>query len=134
MIAITGASGQLGRLVIHDLLRRVPASQLIALARKPESVQDLGVQARPADYERPETLATALAGVEKLLLISSNEMGRRTPQHKAVIDAARQAGVKLLVYTSVLRADTSPLGLAPEHAETEAYLKASGIGDTAYFG
>lgn len=127
MIAITGASGQLGRLVIQELLRKVPASQLIALARKPESVQDLGVQARPADYERPETLAAALAGVDKLLLISSNEMGRRAPQHKAVIDAAREAGVNLLVYTSVLRADTSPLGLAPEHAETEAYLKASGI-------
>ena len=127
MIAITGASGQLGRLVIQELLRKVPASQLIALARKPGSVQDLGVQARPADYERPETLAAALAGVDKLLLISSNEMGRRAPQHKAVIDAAREAGVKLLVYTSVLRAGTSPLGLAPEHAETEAYLKASGI-------
>jgi len=127
MIAITGASGQLGRLVIHDLLRRVPASRIIALARKPESVQDLGVQVRQADYERPETLAAALEGVDKLLLISSNELGRRAPQHKAVIDAAREAGVKLLVYTSVLRADTSPLGLAPEHAETEAHLKASGI-------
>ncbi|WP_306599916.1 SDR family oxidoreductase [Geothrix sp. 21YS21S-2] len=127
MIAITGASGQLGRLVIQDLLRRAPASRILALARKPASVQDLGVQSRPADYERPETLAAALAGVDKLLLISSNEMGRRAAQHKAVIDAAREAGVKLLVYTSVLRADTSPLGLAPEHAETEAYLKASGI-------
>jgi len=127
MIAVTGASGQLGRLVIQELLRKVPASRIIALARRPEAVQDLGVQARRADYERPETLAAALAGVDKLLLVSSNEMGRRVAQHRAVIDAAREAGVKLLVYTSVLRAETSPLGLAPEHAETEAYLKASGI-------
>ncbi len=127
MIAITGASGQLGRLVIHELLRKVPASRVVALARKPETVQDLGVEVRLADYERPETLAAALVGVEKLLLISSNEMGRRAPQHRAVIDAARAAGVKLLAYTSVLHADRSSLGLAPEHAATEAHLKASGI-------
>lgn len=127
MIAITGASGQLGRLVIHELLRKVPASRVVALARKPETVQDLGVEVRLADYERPDTLAAALVGVEKLLLISSNEMGRRAPQHRAVIDAARAAGVKLLAYTSVLHADRSPLGLAPEHAATEAHLKASGI-------
>ncbi len=127
MIAITGASGQLGRLVIHELLRKVPASRVVALARKPETVQDLGVEVRLADYERPETLAAALVGVEKLLLISSNELGRRAPQHRAVIDAARAAGVKLLAYTSVLHADRSPLGLAPEHAATEAHLKASGI-------
>ncbi len=130
MIAITGASGQLGRLVIHSLLKQVPATGLVALVRRPDSVQDLaalGVQIRQADYSRPETLASALAGVEKLLLISSSEVGQRTPQHKAVIDAAKQAGIKLLAYTSLLKADQSPLGLAPEHVETEAYLKASGL-------
>jgi len=130
MIAITGASGQLGRLVIHDLLQKVPAGELVALVRHPERVQDLaalGVQIRTADYSRPETLVPALAGVERLLLISSSEVGQRTPQHKAVIDAARKAGVRLLAYTSLLRADQSPLGLAPEHAETEAYLRASGL-------
>ncbi|BDU73599.1 SDR family oxidoreductase [Mesoterricola silvestris] len=127
MIAITGASGQLGRLVIQQLLRSIPASGIVALARKPESVRDLGVQARPFDYERPGTLAAALAGVDKLLLISSSEVGRRTPQHKAVIDAARAAGVKLVAYTSLLHAPQSPLGLAPEHVETEAHLKASGL-------
>jgi NAD(P)H dehydrogenase (quinone) len=130
MIAITGASGQLGRLVIQALLERVPAAELVALARRPEAVSDLkglGLQVRLGDYSRPETLAPALQGVHKLLLISSSEVGRRAPQHRAVIDAARVSGVKLVAYTSVLHADGSPLGLAAEHRETEAYLRASGL-------
>jgi len=130
MIAITGATGQLGRLVLAELLKRVPAASLLALVRNPGKAQDfaaLGVAVRTADYARPETLAPALAGVDKLLLISSSEIGQRAAQHKAVIDAAKEAGVKLLAYTSVLHADTSALGLAEEHRETEAYLKASGV-------
>ena len=130
MIAITGASGQLGRLVLQSLLERVPSAQLVAVARKPETLQALaaqGVQVRQGDYTRPGTLAAAFAGVDKVLLISSNELGQRAAQHKAVIDAARLAGVKLLAYTSVLHADASPLGLAAEHVETEAYLHASGL-------
>lgn len=130
MIAITGASGQLGRLVIQSLLERVPAEQIVALVRDPGKVQDLaarGVVVRTADYNQPATLTAALKGVDKLLLISSNELGNRAAQHRAVIDAAKAAGVTLLAYTSVLHADTSILGLAAEHRDTEAALKASGV-------
>jgi len=130
MIAITGASGQLGRLVIQTLLNRVPARELVAVVRNPGAVQDLaqrGVQVRQGDYSRPESLASAFKGVDKVLLISSSEVGQRAPQHKAVIDAALLAGVKLLAYTSILHADKSPLGLAAEHLETEVYLRAAGL-------
>ncbi|MBP7568025.1 MAG: NAD(P)H-binding protein, partial [Burkholderiaceae bacterium] len=130
-IAITGATGQLGRLVIQSLLRRgVAAADLIAAVRTPAKAADLaalGVQVRQADYTRPDTLATALQGVDRLLLISSSEVGQRTAQHRAVIDAAKSAGVKLVAYTSLLRADTSPLGLAAEHVATEALLRESGL-------
>ncbi len=130
MIAITGATGQLGRLVIHNLLKSVPASQLVAAVRSPDKAADLAalsVQVRQADYAQPATLEAAFHGVDKLLLISSSEVGQRAPQHAAVIAAAQKAGVKLLAYTSILRADTSPLGLAAEHKETEAMLRASGL-------
>lgn len=130
MIAITGASGQLGRLVIQELLQQLPASQILAVVRTPAKVQDLsalGIQVRQGDYDRPETLVQAFQGVEKVLLISSSELGKRYAQHRAAIDAARQAGVKLLAYTSLLHADASPLGLALEHQQTEAYLKTSGL-------
>lgn len=129
MIVITGASGQLGRLVIEELLKTTPASQITAVARNVDRIQELsarGVQARQADYDQPDSLERAFEGADKVLLISSNEIGKRFPQHKAVIDAAKKTGVKLLAYTSLLHADTSPLGLANEHLATEAYLKASG--------
>ncbi|MBT9552765.1 MAG: SDR family oxidoreductase [Hydrogenophaga sp.] len=130
MIAITGATGQLGRLVIQNLLKTVPAAQIVAAVRSPEKAADLaalGVQVRQADYAQPATLEAAFQGVDKLLLISSSEVGQRAPQHAAVIAAAQKAGVKLLAYTSILRADSSPLGLAAEHKETEAMLRASGL-------
>ncbi len=130
MIAITGATGQLGRLVIQNLLKTVPASQLVAAVRSPDKAADLaalGLQVRQADYARPATLEAAFQGVSKLLLISSSEVGHRAPQHAAVIAAAQQAGVQLLAYTSILHSDRSPLGLAAEHKETEAMLRASGI-------
>jgi NAD(P)H dehydrogenase (quinone) len=126
-IAITGATGQLGRLVIEKLKSSVSVSDLIALVRSPEKAADLGVTAREADYNKPETLARAFAGVDTLLLISSNEVGKRAAQHHAVIEAAKKAGVKRIVYTSLLHADTSPLSLADEHRQTEAELKASGV-------
>lgn len=132
-IAITGATGQLGQLVIQALLKDVPASQIIALVRseaKAASLKQQGVELRHFDYDAPETLAPALQGVDKLLLISANEIGRRTPQHKAVIEAAKQAGVPYIAYTSLLRADTSPLGLAQEHRETEALIQDSGLAYT----
>lgn len=130
MIAITGATGQLGRLVIQQLLQTLPAEQLIAAVRSPEKATDLqalGVQVREADYSNPQTLQTAFAGVNKLLLISSSEVGQRAAQHANVIAAARDAGVALLVYTSILHADSSPLPLAEEHKATEQALAASGL-------
>jgi NAD(P)H dehydrogenase (quinone) len=130
MIAITGANGNLGRLVVKGLLQVVPATQIVAGIRKLEDgdwLRALGVQVREADYDRPETLLEALHGVEKLLLISAVVPGQRLRQHKAVIDAAKQAGVKFVAYTSMLRADTSTLNLAGEHKATEAYLKHSGL-------
>ena len=130
MIAVTGASGQLGRLVIEGLLKKVPAAEVVAVVRNPDRVKDLaalGVQVRQADYDQPDTLEKAFQGADKLLLISSSEVGRRVPQHRAAIEAAKRAGVKLIAYTSILRADTSPLPLAAEHKETEALLHASGV-------
>jgi NAD(P)H dehydrogenase (quinone) len=129
-IAITGATGQLGRLVVEQLKAKVPASDIVALVRTPAKAADLGVAAREADYSRPETLPAALAGVDTLLLISSSEVGQRAAQHRAVIDAARAAGVRRIVYTSLLRADTSTLSLAAEHVQTEAMLRESGIPHT----
>ncbi|HYE14945.1 MAG TPA: SDR family oxidoreductase, partial [Pyrinomonadaceae bacterium] len=130
MIAITGATGQLGRLVVEKLKDKISASDIVALARSPQKAADLGVAAREADYDRPETLGRALEGIETLLLISSNEVGKRAAQHHAVIEAAKKAGVKRVVYTSLLHADTTPLSLADEHRQTEAELKASGIAYT----
>jgi NAD(P)H dehydrogenase (quinone) len=130
MIVITGATGQLGQLVIKALLKKVPASSIVAAVRNVEKAKDiaaLGVQVRHADYDKPDTWDAALQGADRVLLISSSEIGQRARQHRAVIDAAKRAGVKLLAYTSVLHADTSPLGLAAEHRETEAMIRASGV-------
>ncbi|MGJ7491657.1 SDR family oxidoreductase [Variovorax sp. ZT4R33] len=126
-VAVTGATGQLGRLVIEGLRAKLPAADIVALVRSPSKAADLGVEAREADYSRPETLSRALAGVETLLLISSSEVGQRVAQHRHVIDAAKAAGVTRVVYTSLLHADRSTLSLAPEHVETEALLRASGL-------
>ncbi|WAH56318.1 SDR family oxidoreductase [Pseudomonas silvicola] len=131
MIAVTGATGQLGRLVIAALLKNgVKADQIIALARHPEKAADLekdGVQVRDFNYTQPEAMVIGLEGVDKLLLISSNELGQRATQHRHVIEAAKKAGVKLLAYTSVLHATGSALGLAAEHVQTEQALAASGV-------
>ncbi|HEY2979432.1 MAG TPA: SDR family oxidoreductase [Burkholderiaceae bacterium] len=126
-IAITGATGQLGRLVVAALKRRVAVEQLLALVRTPAKAGDLGIAAQAADYDRPDTLPGALDGAQTLLLISSSEVGQREEQHRNVIDAARAAGVGRIVYTSLLRADVSTLSLAGEHRATEAMLKASGV-------
>lgn len=130
MIAVTGATGQLGRLVIKALVEKGAGANTLALARSPEKAADLGVPARAFDYSKPEALGPALEGVETLLLVSSSEVGQRATQHANVIEAAKQAGVRQIVYTSLLNADTSPIGLADEHRQTEAALKASGIAFT----
>ena len=130
MIVITGASGQLGRLVIQSLLTKVPANRIVAAVRNPEKASDLaalGVQVRRADYTDSASLDAAFQGAEKVLLISSSEVGQRLAQHRNAIDAAKRADVALLAYTSLLHADTSPLGLAGEHVATEAWLKQSGV-------
>lgn len=130
MIAVTGATGQLGSLIIEHLVARGAASDLVALARNPGKGADLGVPVRLFDYSRPETLAPALEGIDTLLLVSGSEVGQRAAQHANVIAAAKQAGVGHIVYTSLLHADTSPISLAEEHRQTEAELKASGLGVT----
>lgn len=133
MIAITGATGQLGHNVIESLLQTVSASQIVAIARNPEKAHALsaqGISVRQADYGDESALTSALQGVEKLLLISSSEVGQRASQHRNVINAVKAAGVKFIAYTSLLHADTSPLGLAAEHIETEKMLADSGIAYT----
>ncbi len=130
MIVVTGATGNLGRLVIAGLLKIVPASGIVAAVRTPEKAADLaslGVQVRQADYSQPETLHSALAGADKVLLISSSEFTGTGPQHRAVIKAAKGVGAKLLAYTSILRADTSALTLSEKHKETEENIRASGL-------
>lgn len=129
---VTGATGQLGGHVIETLLENVPASIIVAgvrdiTAAAATALRDRGVEVREADYTRPDTLTRAFAGVERLLLISSSENGRRKEQHRNVIDAAKRARVGLVAYTSILRADTTPLFLAEEHRDTEAALAASGV-------
>ena len=130
MIAITGATGQLGQHVIEELLKTVPASQIVAIVRNPakaDALSQRGIVVRQADYTDQAAFTTALNGVDKLLLISSSEVGQRAAQHQNVINAAKAAGVKLIAYTSLLHADTSPLGLHVEHVETENALAASGV-------
>ena len=130
MIVITGATGKLGQHVIASLLTSVPADHIIAAVRNPAKAANLaalGVQVRQADYNDGASLDAAFKGATKILLISSSEVGQRAQQHQNVIDASRRAGVALLAYTSVLRADTSPLGLAAEHVITEAAIRASGL-------
>ena len=130
MIAITGANGQLGQHVIESLLKTVPASQIVAIVRNPAKATALsqqGITVRQADYSDEAAFTTALQGIDKLLLISSSEVGQRAPQHRNVINAAKAAHVKFIAYTSLLHADTSPLGLADEHVATEQMLAESGI-------
>jgi uncharacterized protein YbjT (DUF2867 family) len=129
--AVTGAGGHFGRRVIGTLLARdVPAEEIVAIARTPEKVADLSarsVDVRQADYTDPPSLAPALAGVRRLLLVSGSEVGNRVAEHTSVIEAAQKAGVERIVYTSILNADTSKNPLAPEHQGTEAVIRASGL-------
>lgn len=128
-VLVTGATGQLGRLVIDGLVGNATI-QVAALVRDKAAGEHLrarGVEVHEGDYTRVETLDAALAGVDRLLLISSSELGQRVTQHRNVIDAAKRAGVGLVAYTSVLHADTSPLGLAEDHRQTEAALRQSGL-------
>jgi NAD(P)H dehydrogenase (quinone) len=129
-ILVTAAGGQLGRLVLAELLKSIPPDRIVAGARRPDALADFaakGVAVRAADYAKPATLDAALAGVDRLLLISSNAVGQRAVEHQNAIDAAVRAGVSLIAYTSILHADTTPIALADEHRITEAALKKSGV-------
>jgi len=128
---VTAATGHLGRLIVGELLEQgVAPADVVAIVRTPEKAVDLaarGVEVRTGDYSRPDTLATAFAGVNALMFISGSEAGQRLPQHAAVVAAAAAAGVARVVYTSILRADTSQIVLAPEHKATEELLRESGL-------
>lgn len=129
-IAVTGATGQLGRLVLDELLTNHEPAALVAVVRDAGKAGELrarGVQVRVADYSDPASLEVALTGVDKLLLISGSEVGSRVAQHANVINAAKAAGVNFIAYTSVLAADTTDLILAPEHKATEELIRASGL-------
>src|SRR3954452_13797901 len=131
MIAVTGATGHLGRLVVTGLLDAgVPAGEVVAVVRDPEKAADLaarGVQVRAADYADEAALAAALKGTDRLLLVSGSEVGQRVTQHGNVLQAAKANGVGLVVYTSAPKADHTPLPLAPEHIATERVIAESGI-------
>jgi NAD(P)H dehydrogenase (quinone) len=135
MYALTGANGQLGRLVIKHLLTLVPADQIIATTRKPESLADLaaqGVVVRRADFTDPTTLPTAFAGATRLLIISTDIIGQRVEQHKAAIAGAVAAGVGHIVYTSAPGANPNASHpILAEHGQTEVALAASGVQWTA---
>jgi NAD(P)H dehydrogenase (quinone) len=130
-IAVTGATGHLGRLVVEALLDKgTPAGDIVAVVRTPAKAADLadkGVEIRQADYSDRAALESAFAGVDKLLLVSGSEVGQRVAQHANVIDAANTAGVGFVAYTSILDAQNSPIGLAVEHRATEDRLTQSGI-------
>jgi NAD(P)H dehydrogenase (quinone) len=131
MIAVTGATGHLGRLVVTGLLDAgVPAEEVLAVVRNPEKAADLaerGVQVRQADYTDAAALEAALQGVDRVLLVSGSEVGQRVPQHTNVLQAAKANGVDLLVYTSAPKADDTPLPLAPEHIATERLIADAGL-------
>jgi NAD(P)H dehydrogenase (quinone) len=130
-LLVTGTSGHLGRLVVEALLDRgTAASDIVATARNVEDVADLaarGIVVRPADYTDPASLKEAFAGVDRAVLVSSSAVGERVEHHRNVITAAAEAGVELLAYTSILRADSSGLALAEEHLATEHLLAESGL-------
>lgn len=129
-IGITGATGHLGRLVVDKLKERVDPENIVVLVRTPEKVSDNTIEARRFNYDEPDNLSKSLEGINHLLLISGSEVGKRRQQHENVIKAAKQAGVKWIVYTSLLHSDKSTISLADEHRATEAALKNSGIAYT----
>ncbi|MFI6145488.1 SDR family oxidoreductase [Streptomyces sp. NPDC051109] len=132
-IVVTGATGALGRLVVEELLSEVPAERVAVVVRSEEKAADLaarGVEVRVADYDAPETLAGAFRSGDRVLLISGNEVGRRVPQHLAVIEAARAAGVAQLAYTGILGGPEADFDLADEHKVTEQAILDSGLPHT----
>ncbi|MDY7086186.1 MAG: SDR family oxidoreductase [Actinomycetota bacterium] len=127
-IVVTGATGHLGRLAIESLLAKgVPASEIVGLGRQTDKIADLGVTAKHVAYEDRAGLKAAFEGADKVLFVSGSEVGQRIEQHRNVVDAAKEANVGLVVYTSAPKADTTDLRLAGEHKATEQMIKDSGI-------
>lgn len=126
-IAITGATGHLGRLVIEKLQKKVPSNNLVALARSPEKIKNTDIEVRKFDYQESAPLSKQLQNIDTLLLISANDLNGRALLHKNVINAAKNAGIKWIIYTSLLHADSTTLGLAKDHTDTEKAIRESGI-------
>lgn len=132
-IVVTGATGELGRLVIDQLLATVPATEIAAVVRDEAKAAPLAARAvelRVADYDRPESLKDAFRAGDRVLLISGSEVGRRVPQHTAVIDAAKAAGVAQFAYTGVLGGPDANFTLADEHKVTEQLILDAGLPHT----
>jgi NAD(P)H dehydrogenase (quinone) len=130
MIAVTGATGHLGRSTLQALAKRAPVDKIVAIVRDPHKGEDLrqqGFVVRRGDYDDPASMVAALFGVDRLLLISSNALGARVRQHEQVVAAAAEAGVSLLAYTSLLHCDTARMALAAEHRATEACIRRAAI-------
>ncbi|ROS74460.1 SDR family oxidoreductase [Cellulomonas sp. PhB143] len=130
-VVVTGATGQLGRLTIEHLIAGgTPAGEITAVGRSADRLAGLaarGVRTAVADYSDAAALEAAFAGAQTVLLVSGSEVGRRVAQHGSVIDAAKAAGVRRVVYTSAPHADETALVLAPEHTATEQLLRDSGL-------
>ncbi len=127
-IVVTGATGHFGRLVVESLLAKgVPAAEIVATGRHVEKIADLGVTVKKAPFEDVEALKAAFAGADKVLLVSGSEVGKRVEQHRNAVQAAKEAGVGLVVYTSAPKADTSDMKLVAEHRATEQMLAESGV-------
>ena len=127
-IVVTGATGHFGRHAIETLLAKgVPASEIVGLGRQVDKIADLGITVLPVDYADVDALTAAFTGADKLLFISGSEVGQRIPQHTNIVEAAKKAGVGLVVYTSAPKADTTDMKLAGEHQVTEQLIKDSGL-------
>src|SRR3954452_20656237 len=127
-IVVTGATGHLGRLAIESLLAKgVPAADIVGIGRQVEKLDGLGITVKRASYDDPQTLTAAFAGADKVLFISGSEVGKRIQQHRNVVDAATEAGVSLIAYTSAPYADTTDMKLAAEHLATERMILESGL-------
>ena len=130
-IVVTGATGHLGRLAIESLLAKgIPAADIVGIGRRVEKLDGLGITVTSASYDDPASLADAFAGADKVLFISGSEVGKRVRQHRNVVDAAKNAGVRLIAYTSIPYADTTDMKLAAEHTATERMIAESGVPHT----
>ncbi|MEI1280314.1 SDR family oxidoreductase [Leptospira venezuelensis] len=131
-VLVTGASGHLGRLVLEELLKR-GHNKIIATTRKPESLEDFakrGVTVRKASFDNPASLVSAFQGADRILIISTDNIGNRIPEHSAAVDAAVKVGAKRILYTSLFKADEVPVTFAFEHEGTEEKIKQSGLAYT----